>query len=99
MSYINNQKGKIKRKYKCLLSFFKLVLILLKLVSVDFVTIKNIRYLDNFETEIYLVIQGQGNKRILNNTFTPKPHKVLVNGQNENTNLQLYYCACFVAPV
>ena len=87
MSYINIQKGKIKLKCKFFLSFIKLVIFLLQFVSVDFEAIKNIRYLDHYETEISFLIQGEGNKLIMNNTFTPKPYRVLVNGYIDNSKV------------
>ena len=82
--YFNNQKGKIKQKNFFL--YFELIIVLLKISFVDLISLKNKRKLNNYYSEIKLVIQvsEQGyeshNINILNDGFNTVPDEVLVNG-------------------
>ena len=82
--YFNKQKGKIKQKY--LLLYFELIIVLLKITFVDLISLKNKRKLNNYYSEIKLVIQvseqgfGSHNIKILNDRFNTVPDEVLVNG-------------------
>ena len=53
--YFNNQKGKIKQKYFFL--YFGLIIVLLKISFVDLISLKTKRKLNNYYSEIKLVIQ------------------------------------------
>ena len=83
--YFNNQKGKIKQKYFFL--YFELIIVLLKISFVDLISLKNKRKLNNYYSEIKLVIQvseqgyGSHNINILNDGFNTVPNEVLVNGE------------------
>ena len=85
MSHLKNQKRK-RRKINSLL-YFELILFLLKFFVVDLITIKNRRYLDNYDSEVHLVVKGSGyqNIKILNDAFTPLPYEVIVNGKKDNS--------------
>ena len=56
---------------------------LLKIVLVNLITIKNIRNLNNYISEIHLIIKGSGNQEILNSAFYTVPSEVIVNGNSK----------------
>ena len=56
---------------------------LLKIVLVNLITIKNIRNLNNYISEIHLIIKGSGNQEILNSVFYTVPSEVIVNGNSK----------------
>jgi len=89
MSHLKNQKRK-RRQINSILHF-DLILFLLKFFVVDLITIKNRRYLDNYDSEIHLVVKGSGYINILNNNFTPLPYEVIVNGKKDNSCMQKCY--------
>ena len=45
---------------------------------------ESLRNLNNFSSEIHLVVLGSGNQKLLNNTFELEPSRVSVNGVNKN---------------
>ena len=61
-----------------------MVLFLLKVVSINLLNEKNIRNLNNYDSEIYLIIHGNGTQNILNDTFDIEPSEVFVNGNKNN---------------
>ena len=70
-------------KEKC---FFQNFIFLLKIVLVDLITIKNIRNLNNYISEIHLVVKGKGNQQILYSEFNTGPSEVIVNGISKCNN-------------
>ena len=82
MFYFNNQKGKIRQKYFIL--YFEFIIVLLKIDLVRLLILKDTRKLNNYESQIKLVIEVSGrnniphNINILNNGFYSKPSQVIV---------------------
>ena len=64
-------------KKNCLFQNF---VFLLKIALVDIITIKNIRNLNNYISEIHLVVKGSGKQRFLDRDFNTNPSEVIVNG-------------------
>ena len=60
--------------------FIPLFIFLLKIVLVKLIIKKNKRNINNWNSEIHLVIQGNGNQRLLYSGFKVEPSDVLVNG-------------------
>ena len=60
--------------------FFPTLTFLLKIVLVNLISVKNIRNLNNYISEIHLVIKGKGTQNILDDTFITSPSEVIVNG-------------------
>ena len=63
---------------------------LLKIVSVNLITLMNIRNLNNYISEIHLVVQGKGNQQILNNGYNYLS-EVIINGISKG-NLCKKFC-------
>ena len=61
------------------------LLLLLKIVFVNLITIKNIRNLNNYDSIIHLVTKGNGNQKLLYKNFYTEPSEVLVNGIKDNS--------------
>ena len=59
---------------------FQTFIFLLKITLVDLITFKNLRNLNNYISEIHLVVKGKGNKQILYSGFNTDPSEVIVNG-------------------
>ena len=78
MAVIHIQKIKTKKLY--LLMNYILVLLLLKIVLVNSILINYKSNLNNYYSEIHLVIQGSGEQRLLNSGFNPEPSEVYING-------------------
>ena len=76
---IYNRKIKLKENH-----FFQIFLFLQEIVFVNLITIQKIRKLNNFNSQIHLVIQGRGTKKLLYNRFNPEPSEVYVNGVIKN---------------
>ena len=57
-----------------------LLLFLLKIDLVNLIATNNIRNLKNFNSEIHLVIRGNGMQQILSDSFHDEPNQVVVNG-------------------
>ena len=74
-----NRKIKLKEKH-----LFQTFLFLLEIVFVNLITIQKIRIINNFNSQIHLVIQGRGTKKLLYNRFNPEPSEVYVNGDIKN---------------
>ena len=73
----NIHKGKINQKFLIIESF----LFLLKIDFLNIVASMNSRNLNNYYSEIHLVIQGSRNKKILSNSYRGlNPSEVYVNG-------------------
>ena len=72
---IINRKTIFKEYY-----LFRTFSFLLKIVLVNLISVKNIRNLNNYISEIHLVIKGKGTQNILNNYFNKNPSEVIVNG-------------------
>ena len=72
----------IKRKaiYNQYYLFLIIIAYLLKISLVNLTIIKTLRNLNNYISEIYLVIKGKGNQQILYNKFYTEPSEVIVNG-------------------
>ena len=64
----------INKKYFIL--YFKLIIFLLKIVLSNLV---NKNYI-NYDSEIHLVIRGNGNQKLLSDYFYTEPSKVYING-------------------
>jgi len=61
------------------------LLLLLKIIFVNLITIKNIRNLNNYDSIIHLVIKGSGNQKLLSSSFDKEPSEVLVNEIKDNS--------------
>jgi len=59
---------------------FRTFIFLLIIVLVNLISITNVRNLNNYISEIHLVIKGKGTQNILNNDFNTNPSEVIVNG-------------------
>ena len=79
----NYKKRKIKKSH---LLLYNLFLLLLKFIVVDLIFAKNIRNINNFYSEIFLIIVGNGNQSLLFSEFYLEPSEVIVNGISK-TNL------------
>jgi len=69
-------KGKINQKFLIIESF----LFLLKIDFLNIVASMNSRNLNNYYSEIHLVIQGRGEQKLLYKDFITEPSEVYVNG-------------------
>ena len=72
----NIYKGKIKQKFLIIESF----LFLLKIVFLNLVVSINARNLNNYYSEIHLIIQGSREQQLLYKDFITEPSEVYVNG-------------------
>ena len=79
----NYKKRKIKKSH---LLLYNLFLLLLKFIVVDLIFAMNIRNMNNFYSEIFLIIVGNGNQSLLSSEFYIEPSEVIVNGISK-TNL------------
>ena len=82
---ININKGKKKHKLKYYLIYYELLPFILKIVAVSNLVNKSIRKLNNYYSEIHLVVQGNGTQRILGSSFNINPSEVLVNGIKDDS--------------
>ena len=55
-------------------------LIIFKISLSNLLNLDNSRIINNNDSEIYLIMKGNGNKNILNNDFQYEPSEVIVNG-------------------
>ena len=62
--------------------FYSTILILVKIILVN---LENLRLLYNYESEIHMVIEGNGNQNILNKNFQYEPSEIIVNGYVNNS--------------
>ena len=85
MSCYNIQKRKTKILQKYYILYFEFLIFFLICINADLEIIKNQRCLGNNDSEIHLVVQGYEKQKILNNSFSPLPYEVLVNGQKDNS--------------
>ena len=76
-----NKKIKLKESYLILITTF-----LIKIVLINLITVKDIRNLNNYISEVHLVIKGKGNQRILYDYFYAEPSEVIVNGISEGNS-------------
>ena len=74
---IIHKKRKIKKNF---LLFYNLIPLLLIIILVDLVVVKNKRNIINFDSEIFLIIKGNGTQNLLGFLFFEEPTEVLVNG-------------------
>ena len=56
--------------------FFQILAFLIKISLFNLVTIKNIRNLNTYISEVHLVIKGRGRQEILNSAFYTVPSEV-----------------------
>ena len=66
--------------------FLIIITFLLKIALVNLIFIKTIKNINNYISEINLVIKGKGIKQILNNNFYTEPSEVLVNGISKDSS-------------
>ena len=84
MSYFNSRKETIKQKNHIFIYIY--ILFLLNNILANSDTITNRRNLENYHSEIYLIVQGNGTQNLLNKSASA-PSKVLVNGiENHSCN-------------
>ena len=79
--------GKLKQKYPNLI--FDLLLILFTLVKRQ--NLQNLGIINNYDSEIRLIIQGNGNQKILNDNFQIDPSEVIVNGYKNDSCKKICY--------
>ena len=80
---IINRKTIFKEYY-----IFRTLSFLLKISLVNLISIKNTRNLNNYISEIHLVIKGNGTQNILYNNFNTNPSEVIVNGISKGNTCQ-----------
>ena len=80
---IINRKTIFKEYY-----LFRTFSFLLKIFLVNLISIKNARNLNNYISEIHLVIKGKGTQNILSNSFNTVPSEVIVNGISKGNTCQ-----------
>ena len=83
MAVIHIQK--IKTKKIGLLMNNILILLLLKIIFVNSIIINYKSNLNNYYSEIHLVIQGSGEQSLLNSGFNPEPSEVYINGVKKDS--------------
>ena len=66
-------------------NLFPFLIFLLNFSLIGLSTTNSFRNLNNYHSEIHLVIQGNGTQNILNTAFNPGPSKVLINGSKNNS--------------
>ena len=76
-----NKKIKFKESHLILIIIF-----LIKIALVDLITIKNLIELNNYISEVHLVIKGKGSQPILYNYFYTDPSEVIVNGNSKGNS-------------
>ena len=81
---------KLSQNYLSL--FYILLSILLKIVLVNLLNLENLRIINSYYSEIYLIIEGNGSQKILNDNFKYEPSAVIVNGdQNVSCKKACYF--------
>ena len=78
---------KLKQKSPYLI--FDLLLILFSLVKRQ--NLQNLGIINNYDSEIHLIIQGNGTQKILNENFTYDPSEVIVNGYKNDSCKKICY--------
>ena len=78
---IMDKKIKFKESHLILIIIF-----LIKIALVDLITIKNLIKLNNYISEVHLVIKGKGSQPILYNYFYTDPSEVIVNGNSKGNS-------------
>ena len=81
MKRMNSHKRKIKRE--SYLSFLKSAFLFIILSHLE--AINDTINLFYYNSEIYLVIKGNGTQKLLNNSFKFEPSEVLVNGNKDDS--------------
>ena len=61
------------------------IFILLKFVKPNLINSENLIRINNYDSEIHLIINGTGNQSIINKSFQYSPYEVIVNGYVNNT--------------
>ena len=81
-TYIFIQKRKLKLKQKSP-SYFIIILLFVILISNNLMSEKPKRYLFNNDSEIHLVVKGNGRQSFLSEEYNGvKPYKVILNGED-----------------
>ena len=83
-----NKYGKILKKKIILLS---IIISLILLTKPSFVNLENISIINNYDSQINLIIKGSGNQNILNNSFQYVPSEVIINGYKNNSCKKICY--------
>ena len=83
-----NKYGKILEKKILFLSF---VISLILLMKRSFVNLENIRIINNYDSQINLIIKGIGNQNILNNSFQYEPSEVIINGYKNDSCKKIWF--------
>ena len=71
-------EGKLNHEFLSLFLFYFQVLITIVLVNLT--NLVNSRLINNYDSEIHLIINGNGEQNILNDDFQYEPSEVIVNG-------------------
>jgi len=74
----------MKAKFQSI-GYLSIFILLSKIVLINLTSSQNSRPLNNFYSEIHLVIQGKGVQKLLSDYFEEEPSEVLVNGLNQNS--------------
>ena len=75
---------KLNQEYFSLLLYIQ-ILLSLKFVLANLINSENLIRINNYYSEIHLVINGTGNQNILDISFKYSPYEVIVNGYVNNT--------------
>ena len=79
----NKYGQNLGKKYPFFSTYYLFMLI--NLIFVEIVNSDDLRILIHYDSEIHLIIQGNGNQNILNNDFIYEPSEVIVNGYSNNS--------------
>ena len=79
----NKYGQNLGQKYPFFSTYYLFMLI--NLIFVEIVNSDDLRILIHYDSEIHLIIQGNGNQNILNNDFIYEPSEVIVNGYSNNS--------------
>ena len=79
----NKYGQNLGQKYPFFSTYYLFMLI--NLIFVEIVNSDDFRILIHYDSEIHLIIQGNGNQNILNNDFIYEPSEVIVNGYSNNS--------------
>ena len=66
--------------------------ILILLILANLLNFQNIRIINNYDSEIHLIIEGHGNQNILYKDFSSEPSEVIINGyKNDSCKKTCYF--------
>ena len=85
-----------KRKRRINNYTIQYILLLLKIVLANLVSIKNKRNINYYESKVHLIVKGSGEQKILYGSFNTNPSEVLVNGIKNNSCKKTCYLEGYI---